>query len=474
MANFSLTAAITNALIPKAAPGGLQTPSGSGGWWPVIREPFTGAWQRNREIRNETALANYAVFSSFTLISSDVGKCRLKLVEQGENGVWDETSSPSFSPVLIKPNHFQSRIQFYENWIISKLAFGNTYVLLKRDSRNVVVSMYVLDPLRTKPLVAPNGDVYYQVARDNLSGVEEDLFVPASEIIHDRWPVTIHPLVGLAPLNACKLAAQTAENIQNQSLTLFANASTPGGILTAPGNIDQPKAYELKQRWKENQGGLNLGGVAIMGNGLTYVPLAMKAVDAQLVEQLGSAGKIVTTALNVPAYMVGVGDPPAYNNVQALNQQYYSQCLQKLFEAIEELLDEALGLRYVQNHKYGAEFEIDDLLRMDTAPLIESEVKAVRGSVKAPNEARKRLNLKPVEGGDSPLAQHQDYSLAALAKRDAKDDPFAAAASPAAKAPSPANDDIPDDEREAAASLFAWEMKSKLSLELPSVESVAA
>lgn len=45
----------------------------------------------------------------------------------------------------------------------------------------------------------------------------------------------------------------------------------------------------------------------------------------------------------------------------------------------------------------------------------------------APNEGRYRLNLPPVDGGESPMIQVQNYSLAALAKRDAQSDPFATA-----------------------------------------------
>ena len=77
--------------------------------------------------------------------AADVAKMRLKLM-QPEDEVWKETTVPAFSPVLNKPNRFQTRIQFYESWIISKLRAGNAYVLKERDQRNVVVALYVLDP----------------------------------------------------------------------------------------------------------------------------------------------------------------------------------------------------------------------------------------------------------------------------------------------------------------------------------------
>jgi HK97 family phage portal protein len=434
----------------KAAPPALQPPSGSV-FWPIVREGRAGHWQRNKEIRNEVVLANFAVQAILTLIPSDVGKCRLKLVERDANGIWDETESPAFTPVLKKPNRFQNRIQFFENWVLSKLIFGNTYVLLERDNRNVVVAMYVLDPTRTKPLVAPDGSVYYQLSRDNLAGIDDGTFiVEANQIMHDRWPVTIHPLVGVAPLNACKLAADTAESIQRQSASFFDNNSQPGGILTAPGNISEPDVQRIRETWQKKQGGLNYGSVAVMGSNLTYHPIAMKAVDAQLVEQLASAGKTIASAFNVPAYMIGVGEPPAHDNVEALVQQYYSQCLQKIFEAIEELLDEGLGLSKVPGKKYGAEFDLDNLFRMDTARLTKALSDGVRGGFIAPNEARRKLGYKPVAGGETPYLQHQDYSLAALAKRDAKEDPFETPK--AASSAEPANDN--DTAEQAAAALI--------------------
>jgi hypothetical protein len=56
---------------------------------------------------------------------------------------------------------------------------------------------------------------------------------------------------------------------------------------------------------------------------------------------------------------------------------------------------------------------------------------AVGAGVMAPTEVRAKLDLKPVTGGDSPFLQQQNYSLEALAKRDAQADPFAPATPPA-------------------------------------------
>ena len=73
----------------------------------------------------------------------------------------------------------------------------------------------------------------------------------------------------------------------------------------------------------------------------------------------------------------------------------------------------------------------------------------IGGGFLAPNEGRRKVNLKPLTGGDTVYLQEQDHSLEALAKRDAQDDPFGTAPAPAAP---PANDN--DAETEAAAKDF--------------------
>lgn len=406
-----------------------------GGWYPLIREAWAGAWQRNVTVDQQAVLAFHAVFSCMTLIASDIAKLRVKLVAQDRDGIWSETSNPAYSPVLRKPNGYQTRIQFWENWVLSKLARGNTYVLKGRDNRNVVTALYVLDPNRVKPMVTPDGAVYYELKADNMAGLEEDtLLVPASEIIHDRFNCLFHPLVGVSPIYACGLAATQGLSIQNNSANFFGNASKPGGLLIAPGRIDPENATRLKDYWDTNFTGENAGKIAVLGDGLKYEGMAVNPDDAQLIEQLKWTAEVVCSTFHVPPYKIGVGALPSYNNVQALNVEYYSQCLQALIEAIEVCLDEGLAT----GEKLGTEFDIDNLLRMDGVTQMEVLTKGA-GILKV-DEMRAKLDKKPVEGGDTVYLQQQNYSLSALAKRDAQDDPFGK--STTAPAP-PANDDEP-------------------------------
>ena len=390
--------------------------------WGRIHESFTGAWQRNIELDSHDKLLSFsAVYACVTGIATDVAKLRIKL-DEDKDDIWTEIKRNSpFLPVLRKPNHFQTRIKFIEQWIVSKLLSGNTYVLKERDQRGIVTAMYVLDPQRVTPLVAENGDVYYRLSKDDLSRQPDDgVVAPASEIIHDTMVCLWHPLVGVSPLYACALSGTMGNRIQNSSTAFFDNHALPGGVLTAPGTITDTTATRLKEDWQKNFGGQNVGKVAVLGDGLTFEAMRMTAEASQLAEQLGWTVEDVARAFHYPLYKLG-GPLPAYaGNIDALITSYYTDCLQILIESLELCLDEGLELPAGM----GTEMDLDNLMRMDTAALFESNSTAVGGGWMSPDEARFRANFKPVKGGETPYLQQQNYSLAALAKRDALEDPF--------------------------------------------------
>ncbi len=413
-------------------------PSNRGGWLPLIREPYTGAWQRNDEWTTQSVLAHHAVYACITRISQDIGKLRPKLVELDSDGIWTEINSAAFSPVLSQPNRFQNYIQFQEWWITSKLIHGNSYGLLERDGRGVVTAIYLLDPTRVTVLVSPDGAVFYELRQDNLSNLPTDrVAVPASEVIHDRMNCLFHPLVGTSPIYACGNAANLGLTIENNSVTHFGNGANPAGILTSPLNITAEQARQMGAEWDSVYGAGGQGGVAVLGNNMKFEAMTMTAADSQVIEQLGWTDEVVCSTFHVPPFKVGVGQQPTYQNAEILNQIYYSDCLQSHIESFELSMDKGLGLREPINSGkiYGVELDLDGLLRMDTASQITSLSAAVGGSLMKVNEARMKMSLPPVEGGDEIWAQQQNFSLPALKKRD-ENDPFAKApTAPALPAP---------------------------------------
>lgn len=419
-------------------PKGYAAVPSTGGWFGVIRESFAGAFQSNVQIdAPRNILAFSAVFACVTLIANDIAKLEIKLMQENDDDICVKAPANSpYWPVLRKPNHFQNRIQFISQWMVSKLLYGNTYALKERDARGIVTALYILDAQRVTPMVADNGDVYYQLAADHLAGLPSSITVPAREIIHDRMCCLWHPLVGISPIYACGMSATMGNKIQANSAAFFQNMSRPSGMLTAPSRIDDQTANRIKSEFEQNFSGTHLGRLFVAGDGLDYKSMSMPAEAAQLIQQLDWTVTDVARCFHVPLFKIGAeaGKNAGNLSVEAQQQLYLNDCLHIHIEDIELCLEEGIG---AAGANYEVEIDEEGLLRMDTAAKAEAMGSLVGAAIMAPNEARTKFDLPPVPGGESPLAQQQNYSLGALAKRDAKDDPFGTSAA-AKPAPEPA------------------------------------
>ena len=391
----------------------LQPVPNRGGWQRVVHEPYTGAWQQNMEERHGTVLCYPALYACINRISQDIGKLPFILKQRDSDGIWQEVTNSAYSPVLNKPNNYQTSQQFREAWITSKLIHGNAYILKQRDARNVVTRLYVLDPCRVMPMVSDSGDVFYQINYSTANNLlpagypAEQLTLPASEIIHDRMNCFHHQLIGVPPVCAAHWPAVKNLKILKNSAEFFANAAQPGGILTAPAGLSDDDAAAIRTFWDTNYSGDNRGKIAVLGADMKFTSFAQTGADSQLVEQMRYSDEQVCQPFGIPPFKIGIGSIPAGLGVDAINQLYYADALQGHIEAMEDLLDEGLRIEM----PLGLWLELEPLLRMDEAKKAEVATKLVGGGVETPNEGRMRFGRKPLVGGDTVYMQQQDIPL---------------------------------------------------------------
>lgn len=390
-------------------------PVNGGGGWRSILEPFSGAWQKNISETVEDVRSYPTLYACINRISSDLAKLPFQ-VRELKKGIWYNVENAPILKVLEKPNSYQNAPQFRENWGISKLTAGNTYILKQRDARGNVTQLYILDPSKVAPAVSELGEVYYILKHDRLNKLPENypldkLIVPASEIIHDRLMPLGHPLLGIPPVAAANWAAVKNLKITRSATEFFSNNAQPSGLITAPAGMSQKDADEVKEYWETEFSGGNSGKVAIIGAEMKFTPFAMKSIDAQMIEQLKHGDEQICQPFGIPPFKVGIGSVPTALGIDGLNQLYYSDALQQHIQAIEALLNEHL----LTDKKMAIELNLDPLLRMDEAKRAEVEASLVGAKIKTPDEGRLRFNLEPIAGGDTLWGQSQDVPLGILA-----------------------------------------------------------
>lgn len=386
-----------------------------GGWWPIVREPYTGAWQLNDPLTTESALSNASVFGVVSGIAQDLGKIAPPLLlEQDDDGFWAETTNPAYTPVLRRPNRYQTDQQFLEQWALSRLLTGNVYVLKNYDERGVVNQLDILNPARVKVLVAPDGSVYYELQADDLAGIGNDsppVVVAAKDIIHDRYNCLYHRLQGVSPLYAAAAAVSQASAIQTSSSNHFAKGGRVGGFLIAPTKLDPLSAARIEAQLAEKA---KSGSAIIVADfGMKFEPFSATAVNQQLIEQLGWTEEQIAKVYRCPISILNSSKQPPYANAEASMLQYKALCLEPHMTAIVKTLGYGLNLpSYLK-----LEFDDTLLIWMDT----QTRTQAAQGAITSgmsPNEVRETYyGLGPVKGGELPYLQQQNWPVADLADR---------------------------------------------------------
>ena len=316
----------------------------TGAWWPVVHEPYTGAWQRNDPLTIESALSNPSIFGVVSRITGDIAKIAPPLLlALDDHGFWTETTNSAYTPVLRRPNRYQTPQQFFEQWMLSKLLHGNTYVWKDRDDRGVVKALYILDPVRVKILEAPDGSIYYELQPNTLAGLAAEsapIVVPAREVIHDRWHCHPHPLVGVSPLYALAGAVSQAAAIQSSSTAFFGSGARTPFALIAPTPIDPLTGDRMKAEAVKFQA----SGTLVLDRGVKVEPLPTSAADTQLIAQLGWTEETICKVFGMPISILNSAKQPPYANAEASQLQYKSQCLEPHLVSIAATLSEGLEL----------------------------------------------------------------------------------------------------------------------------------
>lgn len=431
-------------------------PALSGGWgyWSrvplepgVIREPFTGAWQRNMACSETSLLAFSGVFACVAIIAGDVAKLPVHVYRVNQRtGEREEAEQHWAYRLFRKPNPYQTRFDLIQQFMASLLLTGNAYLWFTKDQRNVYNGMHVLDPRRVRYAYAPDSQDFFYIYRDRAGA---EVRVDQNELLHHRVFTLAHPLEGVSPLAAAGQSAQTGLQISANQQSFFGNMSRPSGILTTPADIDEEKGKGLIAQWAEAYGpNAGIGKPALLTADLKWQPLSMNAEDAQLIEQMRWTISDVARCYRVPPFMLGDMEKASFRNSEQLMRNYYSGCLQSQIEALENRFETFFAF----DPDMQIEFDVAELLRTDLDVRYQAYKEAITSGFMAINEVRAREQLPRIPGGDEPFIQMQYRPLSQAVREPAPAVPETpAGAAPAADAePQPSADEMADAERIAA------------------------
>jgi HK97 family phage portal protein len=439
-------------------PGPWQLPI-SGGWLPAGVGDYFNWWQMGFDPVFGTS-SSAIVEACVSAYAQTIAMCPGDHWKSNSKGGRTRIANSALSRILRYPNDYQSISDFMMNMTRGLYLNGNAYALALRNDRYEVDELHMMNPDMCRPLVAETGDIFYQLAGNDVIanrvyGESSPMFmVPMRDVLHIRlninrqWP---RPLLGTSPLDAALQDIGLGAAITNQQMKFYMNEARPSAVLSTDLVLDKEQVQQLRDRWDEQSKGLRQGGTPILTAGLKVNPWGSGASgrESAIADIAKMSKENIALAFRVPLQILGIGGTP-YSSVETLMQSWIASGLGFALNHIEEAFGVLFNLRGPPDEY--VEFDTGALLRSAHKDRIESLARGVQGGIYAPNEARAMEGLDEVKYGDEPRVQQQVVPLSAAANIPPKGtppgitpptpSPDAPPAPPPAPAPKGNRDDI--------------------------------
>lgn len=356
------------------------------------------------------------------VLAETLGKLPLKIQQTTpDKGVRIAREHPYYSMLNERPNRYMTATVFWALMERMRADRGNAYAWI--DTRRPehpqlwpidpgTVSVWWDDGCR----LADVPDVYYQVSTP--SGV---MVMGSEDVLHVPWSHTEDGITGVPVRESLRDTITGNLEAQRYLNRLYSSGFSAKAVLQYTGGLDDSKVESLIRGMEAYASG-ELAGKGIeniipVPVGMTLTPLNLKLADSQFLESKQYAALQIASAFGVKPYQVGDYTKSSYASAEAQQLSFLVDTLLYIVKSYEEEIGYKLLTEEEHAKGYHVKFNTGVLLRADQQTQISALVSAVSNFLMTPDEARERLDLPHLPGGDQLLGNGSTIPLTDIGKQ---------------------------------------------------------
>lgn len=371
----------------------------------TIREAIT----RTAKVGEPMSIA--AVYRCVSVISEGVAALPLNLYQVDGEALHKLTADahPLVDVLNDCPDGRMNRYTFMQAMVSSLLLNGNAYAWINRQGATPRLVYLPAEKVTPCERVDENGISHLEYAIHGF-----DRMLAADEIIH-ILNYTKDGLVGISTLEYARTTLAIGSSAERQAMTYFEGNGQPSGILTIQGRMSEDQRKANYKIWQERIAD-NPGGVIILeGQTQSYTPITIAPADAQLLESRMYSVIDICRFFGVSPVKCFDLSKSSYATVEATQLSFLTDTLQPILIKFEKEFKRKLFIGSDHN-KYEVKFDTEALLRTDKSAQASYFAQLVQLGILTPNEARLRMDLPPMKGGNQLYMQGAMATLDKLSK----------------------------------------------------------
>lgn len=301
--------------------------------------------------------------------------------------------------ILAAPGASLTRYRLIERLVSDIGIYDKAFWVKVRQDSGELLGVIPVPPSRMEI----RGDSWLEPEQFVVHGSRGELKLSPDQVVyfHGYDPDDLRE--GSSPIESLRSLLAEEYEANRSREQMWRNGGRMSGVLKRP--VDAPKWETGRERFVESwraytSGGGSAGGTPILEDGMEYEQLALDPAKAQYIEARKLTREEVAAAYHIPLPMVGILDHATFSNIKEQHQNLYQDTLGPWLTMIQEEIALQLIPDLPDSQGVYVEFNLQEKLRGS----FEEQAAQLQTAVGAPwllrNEARARMNLPSIDGGD--------------------------------------------------------------------------
>ncbi|WP_125708063.1 phage portal protein [Companilactobacillus zhongbaensis] len=336
------------------------------------------------------AINNSDVFSAIRILASDVASSPIQLLRGETLAVKDKY----FNLLNKKPNDLIDGFHLKFALMANLLLNGNAYAEID-DVDNPREIKFVKNSSMTVKQDEDSGALIYEISNSK----NQTRRVKPSHILHFKY-FSQDGVTGVSPLMSLRDELNLQKTGNKMLMGFYKNGISSNGVLKVnKSDLDADAKNHIRDEFeKVNAGSQNSSRTIVMDSSMDYTPLEINADVLKLVNSNDWSSKQIAKVFGLSTYQLGVEEN--HSSVSQTNLNYINGTLSHYFNVFSAELDFKL---LSNTDKQSFRFNTDSLFSVDPQTATKNAIQAVQGGLITINEARRKMNLSPLDGGDQLL-----------------------------------------------------------------------
>ena len=314
--------------------------------------------------------------------------------------------------LLKRPNPLQAGNEFFQSLYAYLLLSGNSYVLRTGAENQEPKELHLLRPDRVK--IEPSNTTIpksymYELKGQVVHKYSVDPETGASEIKHFKLWNPVDDYYGLSPIRASSADIDQHNYSAKHNVNLLMNGARPSGAIVFKPKDEVGQSVQLTESQRQQllsdlelrfAGTDNAGRAMLLEGDFDWKEMGLSPKDMDFLQMKNMSARDIAMCFGVPSQLVGIPDAQTYSNVQEARLALYEETIIPLIKRVESDLNEYLVPLFDERLRLMYDLDSIPAMAERRRRVYENVTVAVREGIISRNEARERLGLEPITGGN--------------------------------------------------------------------------